>query len=804
MKNTCMMICVILFSVAAAAQSLWDEASGKASEVRSDIVPTAGDFTCSVMFRNDGYAPVPPEMKWRNGMVVCCESGYYDGWRVHLHDLTECRPVFEIGRAEGGISIESPECLTTGMWHHVAVSWKANADDPAHGTARLYADGALLAESPADRPAPILKGTPLRFGYVDYGVGALKMTLGPYKYDARAWSPEEVREWFESNRVRDAETEAKKASLLARAQKIIASVPVPEEKPKREFVRTINIPANAASDGAAALSKALDEVRKLRAAGENGAVCIAFPEGNFRFDRTVDVSDAALLNITIKGDRTVFTGAREIPATEFAPVANAALKARIPADVADRVIAAKTDIPAADSAYGVGASSRRGVLPYRDGDTLMNVCRYPADGTMNATFSNGVWRCDDPATPKLPVGSRILAFGYWKYDWADATLPTEVNADGSFKPLEQHSYGFKEHPRVQFVGVPEALKNADDWCFADGMFCVVKPNIPFRFISVPVFDGPFLKVENARGVTVDGIYFKGVAGDALNVRHASEFTLSGCTFRGIGGIGAVLDGCDNAFVHRCIFRETGHDNMRLVAGDRATLQAGRAAVFECKFETSGILVKTYTPSILFQGCGNVIEKCEFKDTPSSALRVEGNDLVIRKCRFLRNVLESDDQGVVDIWGNLTYRNCVFAENIFKDVGGEGVHNCGRAGIRFDDRISGMFVISNEFINAAQGNFGAVQIHAGHFNTIAGNKFIDCARGVTVSRWGEDRWRESVDSDTCRSYLRIMDGREELWYEHAPELRVVRDYHAANYVFDNVFTNCPIRVRGLPATGMLCE
>lgn len=791
-----------MLAASAVAQSLWDEETGRASEVRSEIAPAPGDFTCTLMFRNDGYAPVQPDTEWRTGMIVCSETGYYDGWRVYLHDSEECRPVFQIGRAEGGISIESSECLPTGAWHHVAVSWKANADDPAHGVARLYADGALMAESPADRPAPILKGAPLRFGYSGFGLGALKMSLGPYRYDTRAWSPDEVREWHAANRVPDPATETKKAEMLARAKLISDSVRVPPEPDEPAFARTIAVGPEAAADGAAALSRALDEVRALRAAGETGAVCIAFPKGRFRFNRTVFISDPALSGVTVKGGGAEFTGAREIPAADFAPVEDGALRARIPAEVADRVVAVKTDVPDAGASCGVGVNARSGALLYRDGGkTPMRVCRFPSDGTLTAVCTNGAWRCDDPAAPRPPAGARVMVLGYWKHDWADATLPMETQADGSFKPLERHCYGFRANPRVQFTGIPEALKNADDWCFAGGMLCIVKPDGGFKSVAVPEFSGPFIDVENAGGVTLDGIRFSGATGDALHARHAPGFGLSGCAFRGIGGIGAVIDGCDGAFIRRCRFEETGHDCMRLLAGDRAALRAGGAAVAGCEFRRSGLLARTYTPGILFQGVGNVVEGCLFEDMPSSALRVEGNCLVVRGCVFRDCVKESDDQGAVDIWGNPTYRNCVFAGNRFENVGGGGMHACGRAAIRFDDRISGMFVISNEFINASRGTFGAVQIHAGHFNTIAGNRFTGCARGVTVTRWGEKRWLESLDSEECRAHLRITDGREALWLEHAPELRLLRDCHAANYVFDNIFTSCPVRIRGLPANGI---
>ena len=122
------------------------------------LVPAAGAFTAAALLRVDGYAPIPERMEWRNGMALCCGSGYYDGFRLLFHDESEFRPVFEIGRPQGAVALEASTGFSTGVWHHVAISWEPAAPSATNGAARLWVDGRIAAVSAPDIPAPILRG----------------------------------------------------------------------------------------------------------------------------------------------------------------------------------------------------------------------------------------------------------------------------------------------------------------------------------------------------------------------------------------------------------------------------------------------------------------------------------------------------------------------------------------------------------------------------------------------------------------------------------------------------------------------
>jgi hypothetical protein len=154
------------------------------------------------------------------------------------------------------------------------------------------------------------------------------------------------------------------------------------------------------------------------------------------------------------------------------------------------------------------------------------------------------------------------------------------------------------------------------------------------------------------------------------------------------------------------------------------------------------LKRTYTPAVHLDGCGQRVAHNLFERMPSSALRIEGNDHLIELNLIRAVVQESDDQGGLDMFGNPTYRGVVIRWNRWSDI--VGGTECGAAGIRLDDMISGIVLQGNLFERCGAVQFGAVQIHGGKENVVDGNVFIDCFSGFSFSRWDEPRWLKSIE------------------------------------------------------------
>ncbi len=515
---------------------------------------------------------------------------------------------------------------------------------------------------------------------------------------------------------------------------------------------------------------------------------IELKPGVRRLTETMTFDGASADGLCIRGaadGSSELTGEEIVPAAAFTrPPAD--LLARFPKPVRDRVVCA--DVKELDSlaSYGVGVPRRAGVLLFTADDEprALRHARWPNAGCLPATMTNGVMRFREPA-PRLPAGARALAYGYWRYRWADAALPVETTADGGFRPLEEHCYGFSKDPIVALAGVPEAADEPGEWCAVGDRLCLVRPDGPFAGVRVSRLSGPLLRFSRAKNVRLENVRLTGVRGDALDAADCSGLALRNVSVLRAGGAGAVVRNCDGASLERCVFADAGFDALRISGGDRRTLRSGGMSVRDCDFRRPGRLQRTYVPAILLEGCGGRVAGCSFADTPSSAMRIEGNEHLVRDCVFMRTVLESDDQGAIDLWGDPTYRGNVFYRNAFRGVGGDSNNGCGRAAIRLDDMISGMAVVSNVFDNCAQGNFGAIQMNGGHFNAVVGNHFRNCARDVTMQEWPQEKWDRVLATDETKRKRAIAENNP-VYASRYPEMPLVGTRRGAQLMTGNVF------------------
>jgi hypothetical protein len=154
------------------------------------------------------------------------------------------------------------------------------------------------------------------------------------------------------------------------------------------------------------------------------------------------------------------------------------------------------------------------------------------------------------------------------------------------------------------------------------------------------------------------------------------------------------------------------------------------------------------------------------------------------------VLESDDQGAVDMFGNPTYRGNVYRYNYWHHLGnwerkGEAPPT-GQAGIRLDDAICGVLIQGNVFERCSAGalGFGGVQIHGGKDNVVEGNLFVDCSAAMSFSPWGEQRWRNYTGRALEASAI-----DRDLYLQRYPALARLGDDHDVNTIRNNVALRC---------------
>jgi hypothetical protein len=275
--------------------------------------------------------------------------------------------------------------------------------------------------------------------------------------------------------------------------------------------------------------------------------------------------------------------------------------------------------------------------------------------------------------------------------------------------------------------------------------------------------------------------------------------------RQFAGNGIEVHGGANHGLLSCDIYSMGRGGTVISGGDRKALRPGGHFVENCDIHELSRIDHTYTPAVLLEGVGNRLAHNRFHDVLSSAMRVEGNDHVIEYNEVFNAVLESDDQGGADMFGNPTYRGNAYRYNYWHDIGNRsdtGPHaKCGQAGIRLDDAICGTLIYGNVFERCSHGKtgFGGVQIHGGKDNVVDNNLFIECAAAISLSPWAQDRWQKYVADALSSDQI-----NKALYLERYPALDSLAEHPNRNLVCRNVLIRCEELLRHAPKNLQVLE
>jgi hypothetical protein len=344
----------------------------------------------------------------------------------------------------------------------------------------------------------------------------------------------------------------------------------------------------------------------------------------------------------------------------------------------------------------------------------------------------------------------VRLYGYWFWDWYEEYQQVaSIDADQkSFTLTTPYSnYGYRKGQRYFAVNVFRELDQPGEWYLdrRSGRLFWLPPdglNISKAQIMLSIFAEPFITLENVQHVILLGLDFQEGRGDGIHITGGSDCIVAGCSLRRLGGDAITVEGGLHHGIFGCVMSTLGCGAMRVNGGDRKALTPGNHFVENCLVSDIARIKRTYAPAVHLDGCGNRIAHNLFERIPSSAMRIEGNDHLVQLNLVRKVVQESDDQGGIDMFGNPLYRGVVIRWNRWSDI--IGGTECGAAGIRLDDMISGTVIQGNLFERCGAVQFGAVQVHGGKENVIDGNVFVDCHAAVSFSRWDGPRWLEGVE------------------------------------------------------------
>lgn len=563
------------------------------------------------------------------------------------------------------------------------------------------------------------------------------------------------------------------------------------------------------------LAAAQRKVREIRRAGlPQGGVAVCLRGGTYPVSGTLALTaeDSGEPGRPIvwrawEDERPVLDGGFAVP--PLAVVTDAKALARLPASAHGKVLSAdlrsvgyNAFAPLAPYGFQIKGADQRYVDLYCDGKALA-LARQPNDGWYEIgdvpKAGGRTFRAKD--VPDLSPWTKerepeLMALGYWKFFWADETVEVDAVDPKTGLVTIRNRGGYTEPvtgKTFRFVNALAAVDEPGEWFLdrREGRLYVYPPKEATgdsRYV-LSRFGEAFISLTGAHDVRLEGLVLQHGRRHAVTVNNVSGLVFAGNVVRRFGGMGMLAENVRGTQVSDNVFHTFGLTACDMSSGDRKTLTAGGLVVANNEFSDTGRAQRTYTPGLRANGVGIEIVHNHFHDIPSSAMAPGGNDHYIGWNLVERVVTESDDQGGIDMFGHTDWAGIRMAWNVWRDIGGCGDQRfvAGRAGIRLDDAISGMYIYGNRFIDCSRGHFGGVQVHAGRFNEIENNLFVGGEAGISFSSWGPDGWKAYFGRGYIQDWLtKDVNVNAEPYLSRYPHMRGLADAPMTNWVSRNVF------------------
>ncbi len=291
----------------------------------------------------------------------------------------------------------------------------------------------------------------------------------------------------------------------------------------------------------------------------------------------------------------------------------------------------------------------------------------------------------------------VWMFGYWKYDWADASSPIgKFEADtGILSPSFVSSYGTKTDAPYYFFNVLEELSAEGEWYLdrENGLLCLYAPeNLNEAQTDLSLTLEPIINA-NADYLRFRGITIKGTRGDAITITGNGN-TVENCLIKNVAGNALIMTGYNNLAYNNEI-THTGKGGIILNGGDRETLTAGNNKADNNYIHDWSEIYLTYQPAVTLNGVGNICSHNEMVNSPHEAVTWSGNNHIIEYNLIHDVCLLSDDAGAIYSGRRWDWYGTVIRYNAIYNLGSDG-HT--PDGIYLDDALSGHEVYGNILVN----------------------------------------------------------------------------------------------------------
>ncbi len=368
----------------------------------------------------------------------------------------------------------------------------------------------------------------------------------------------------------------------------------------------------------------------------------------------------------------------------------------------------------------------------------------------------------------------VWMFGFWKYDWADASTPVgEFDyAKKTLSPRYVSVYGSKSGAPYYFFNVFEELDAENEW-YLDRenslLYLYPDKNFSSSSIDLSLSTQTILTGSDVRYLTFEGFTVQGTRGDAI-VLSGDHITVKNCLIKNAAGNAVALTGSEN-LVTRCEITHTGRGGILLTGGDTETLTPGKNCADNNLIHDWSDIYQTYQPAVTLSGVGNVASHNEIYNSPHEAITYSGNDHVV-EYNVIHDVCRlSSDAGAIyagrhwDWCGDVIRYNCIY--NI-----GSGEYE--PDGIYLDDALSSQTVYGNLLVNIPK---NGILTGGGRDEVICNNVMINSGRcGIQYDQRAVDCLYEgwftehSGENGTLWKSLYASPWQSELWQQTYPQMK----------------------------------
>ncbi len=540
----------------------------------------------------------------------------------------------------------------------------------------------------------------------------------------------------------------------------------------------------------ATLGRARDALRAAREGGPlTGGAEIVLHAGRYASDVAVafvaqdsGLEGAPVVITAAPGAKAVLSGAREIPAAAFQPLAEEAVRQRLEPAARDGVRVADCDALGLPRPPKLADNFR---LPFAVPELFfdgrrMPLARWPNSGwaTIATIVDKGTMRNDgsvsDAADPKKPrptenrggvfvyegdrparwpVGQGVWLHGFWCFDWYDDALRV-ASIDPAKREIALavgHQYGVRQgNPSPRRWRAVHLLEELDE----PGEYVIDRESGRLYFwppgplagarVALAVRDGPLVTLQGVTNLTLRGLVFEESQGDAIQIRDCRDVRLEHAVLRNIRRRAVFVEGGSGVCVTACDIHDTGTGGVYLGGGDRRALTPAGHVVEDTRIRNFAVHQLTYASAVHLAGVGNVARHNVLSEAPHQAVSVSGNDHLFEYNVVSNVCVASDDAAAFYKGRNPSCCGNVIRFNLWRDIGSPRGH--GNAAVYFDDGDCGEVVFGNIFYRCGdpgKGSFGTVFSHGGHGNLAENNIFVECKRALGSAPWNDKRWADFI-------------------------------------------------------------